>query len=156
MSQEQDVPEDSPVDVHDRHREREASWRITKTMVVRSRSGQAASEALVPSTASDRFVELRALDAQHAPKVGDKASGATGNCGGMAGGGIERLPTSQRLCLEHLDPDKECAVAHPSLTGVGHHTHQLLVELREESSDTDEMRGCSCRGRMDERTVRRK
>jgi hypothetical protein len=134
MSQEQDVPEDSPVDVHGRHREREASWRITKTMVVRSRSGQAASEALVPSTASDRFVELR----------------------GMAGGGIERLPTSQRLCLEHLDPDKECAVAHPSLTGVGHHIHQLLVELREESSDTDEMRGCSCRGRMDERTVRRK
>jgi hypothetical protein len=84
-----------------------------------------------PSTASDRLVELRALDAQHAPKVGDKASGAISNCGGIAGGGIERLPTSQRLCLEHLDPDKECAVAHPSLIGVGHHTHQLSGELRE-------------------------
>jgi hypothetical protein len=46
-----------------------------------------------PSTASDRLVELRALDAQHAPKVDDEASGATGNCGGIVGGGIERLPS---------------------------------------------------------------
>jgi hypothetical protein len=93
--------------------------------------GQAASEALGPSTASERLVELRALDVQHAPKVGDEASGAIGNCGGIAGDSIECLQTSQRLCLEHLDPDKECAVAHPSLTGVGHHTHQLSGELRE-------------------------
>jgi hypothetical protein len=118
---------------------------MTKTLVVRSRLGQAASEALGPSTASERLVELRALDVQRAPKVGDEASGAIGNCGGIAGDSIGnwRWPAPRAL------PD--CS-RHPSME-VAAEEHQGKEKMLHQQSrpaavvDQDEGQGLRHRGR---------